>query len=214
MGEVAANGSPRRTLQLELCWLCLGWGSQKNSSSQLSHACVNNFALLLSRSPRYLAEQRASYNPANARRRASRGRRGLVWASGGLLFNCIAQPQPHAPPRARARGPAAPGPPTDVSAFVLCPAILFAVLPIGGEGLRSPPPDSSGKAPDVAAAATSLPPLVARMAKALSVSAGLPARSSSSSSSSSRSSSGSGDGRAYGVGRGKGAMPGHRDPAS
>ena len=85
-----------------------------------------------------------------------------------------------------------------------------AVLPIGGEGLRSPPPDSSGKAPDVAAAATSLPPLVARMAKALSVSAGLPARSSSSSSSS----SGSGDGRAYGVGRGKGAMPGHRDPAS
>ena len=154
-----------------------------------------------------LAERRASYNPANARRRASRGRRGLVWASGGLLFNCIAQPQPHAPPRARARGPAAPGPPTDVSAFVLCPAILFAVLPIGGEGLRSPPPDSSGKAPAVAAAATSLPPLVAHMAKALSVS---PARSSSSSSSS----SGSGDGRAYGVGRGKGAMPGHRDPAS
>ena len=169
------------------------------------HTCVDGYLLL-----NILAERRASYNPANARRRASRGRRGLVWASGGLLFNCIAQPQPHAPPRARARGPAAPGPPTDVSAFVLCPAILFAVLPIGGEGLRSPPPDSSGKAPDVAAAATSLPPLVARMAKALSVSAGLPARSSSSSSSS----SGSGDGRAYGVGRGKGAMPGHRDPAS
>ena len=177
-------------------------------------SCCGAFAPERGGAARPLAEQRASYNPANARRRASRGRRGLVWASGGLLFNCIAQPQPHAPPRARARGPAAPGPPTDVSTFVLCPAILFAVqravLPIGGEGLRSPPPDSSGKAPDVAAAATSLPPLVARMAKALSVSAGLPARSSSSSSSS----SGSGDGRAYGVGRGKGAMPGHRDPAS
>ena len=54
-----------------------------------------------------------------------------------------------------------------------------AVLPIGGEGLRSPPPCRSGKAPTAVFAAV-LPPLVARTAKALSVGAELPASGSSS----------------------------------
>ena len=83
---------------------------------------------------------------------------------------CLAQP--HAPPQARARGPDAPGSPADVVAFVH--ALQFyslsarAVLSTGGEGLRSPSPCRSGKAP-AAVAAAFLPPLVARTAKALSV---------------------------------------------
>ena len=91
--------------------------------------------------------------------------------------------QPHAPPQARARGPDAPGSPADVVAscmpcnFIRCRQ--RAVLSTGGEGLRSPPPCRSGKAPTAVAAAF-LPPLVARTSKALSVGAELPASGSSS----------------------------------
>ena len=92
---------------------------------------------------------------------------------------CLAQP--HAPPQARARGPDAPGSPADVVAFVHALQFysLSAVLSTGGEGLRSPSPCRSGKAP-AAVAAAFLPPLVARTAKALSVEAELPASGSSS----------------------------------
>ena len=94
--------------------------------------------------------------------------------------------------------------------FALCNFLRCAqndVLHAGGEGLRSPPPARSGKAPAVTAAAF-LPPLVKRTSKALLTGAGLPASSSS----------GRGGGRAgehaSGVGRGKGARPGRRDRVS
>jgi hypothetical protein len=136
-----------------------------------SHSCVA------------LPEARASYSPWNARRRAAHGRHGLVWVSRGFLLTCIAWPSPtHRHRLARAVLTPQAHPLTLWRSCMPCNFIRCrqrAVLSTGGEGLRSPSPCRSGKAP-AAVAAAFLPPLVARTAKALSVGAELPASGSSS----------------------------------